>query len=110
MGLFQFFDLLATFVNMLKQKTYNTADSNIANLGSDLEKKVKLASAEGESAWAGAGKEVDLQVWRIEKFQVVPWPKEQYGTFYTGDSYILLNTYKESSSNKLKYDVHFWLG
>ena len=56
------------------------------------------------------------------------WPKEDYGKFYNGDSYILLNTYKEAggdvSSNynikqlmlllffiqELKYDLHFWIG
>jgi gelsolin len=32
------------------------------------------------------------------------------GTFYTGDSYIVLNTYKKQGSDQLLYDVHFWLG
>lgn len=32
-----------------------------------------------------------VEVWRIEKFKVVLWPKERYGEFYTGDSYIVLN-------------------
>lgn len=95
---------------MLKQKTYNIADSNIANLGSELEKNVKLAAANTEAAWSNAGKEVGLQIWRIEKFNVVSWPKEQYGTFYTGDSYIILNTYKKAGSDALLWDVHFWLG
>ena len=50
-------------------------------------------------------------MWRIENFKVVPWPKAQYGNFYTGDSYIVLNTYKEKDdSPKLLYDVHFWIG
>ena len=31
---------------MQKAKQYNIADSNIANLGSDLEKKVKLEAAQ----------------------------------------------------------------
>jgi len=31
---------------MQKQKEYNIADSNIANLGSDLEKKVKLEASQ----------------------------------------------------------------
>jgi len=49
-------------------------------------------------------------VWRIEKFKVVHWPKEHYGSFYSGDSYIVLNTYKNPGSDALKYNVHFWLG
>jgi len=49
-------------------------------------------------------------VWRIESFGVKRWPKKQYGTFYDGDSFIVLHTYKEKESEKLKYDVFFWLG
>jgi len=93
---------------MLKQKVYNIADSNIANLGTELEKKVKEAAAKTEKAWDNAGKQVGLEIWRIEKFHVVAWPKDHHGTFYTGDSYIVLNTYKKNDA--LKWDVHFWLG
>jgi len=95
---------------MQKQKTYNIADSNIANLGSDLEKKCREAAAATEPAWANAGKQCGLQIWRIEKFQVKSWPKEQYGSFFDGDSYICLNTYKKPGMNALNWDVHFWLG
>jgi len=95
---------------MLKPKTYNVEDSNIANLGTELEKNVKHAAAEKEPAWEKAGGEVGLLIWRIEKFKVVAWPKAQYGSFYSGDSYILLNTYKLKDSEKLHHDIHFWLG
>jgi len=92
---------------MQKAKIYNIAESNIANLGTELERKVKEASAKGESAWAETGKEAGLIIWRIEKFHVVK-SKTPAGTFYEDDSYIILNTYKVE--NALKYDVHFWLG
>jgi gelsolin len=95
---------------MQKQKTYNVEDSNIANIGSDLDKKVRVAAAQTEAAWQNAGRAVGMQIWRIEKFQVKSWPKEQYGSFYSGDSYICLNTYKKAGGNALLYDVHFWLG
>jgi gelsolin len=95
---------------MLKQQPINIADTNIANLGSDLEKKVREAAAEHEPAWKNAGKKEGLEIWRIEKFKVVPWPQEQYGSFYNGDSYIVLHTYKKKDSNQLCWDVHFWLG
>jgi gelsolin len=95
---------------MLKQKTYNVADTNVANLGSDLDKKIRQAAAQTEAAWTNAGKAVGLQIWRIEKFQVKSWPKEQYGHFFDGDSYIVLNTYKQKDGNALRWDVHFWLG
>jgi gelsolin len=95
---------------MLKQKEYKIADSNIALLGSDLEKKVKLASAETEKAWEGVGKAPGLHIWRIEKFKVVPVDRKTYGNFYSGDSYILINTYKKPDTDKLLHDIHFWLG
>jgi len=95
---------------MLKQKEYNIAETNIANLGSDLEKNVRHAAAETEEAWKNAGKAPGLQIWRIEKFKVVSWPKQEYGTFYSGDSYIVLNTYKKKDGDALAWDVHFWLG
>jgi gelsolin len=71
---------------MIKQKEYNIADSNIANLGSDLDKKVRVAAAQTEKAWTDAGKALGIQIWRIEKFNVKSVAKETYGTFYTGDS------------------------
>jgi gelsolin len=95
---------------MQKQKKYDVADSNIALLGSDIEKKVKEASAQSEKAWTGCGQKVGMEIWRIEKFKVVAVPKETYGTFYSGDSYILLNTYKKPGGDALAWDLHFWLG
>ena len=94
-----------------KAKKYDWKDSNMALFGSDTEKSVKKESAQGEPAWEGAGQEVGLQIWRIVKFEVKPWPKEDYGSFFSGDSYIILNTYKPSpDSEELAYDVHFWIG
>jgi gelsolin len=95
---------------MMKQKEYKLEDSNIANIGSDLDKKIRQAAAGTEKAWTNAGKEIGLQIWRIEKFTVQHVPKDTYGTFYSGDSYIILNTYKKKDSPKIRWDVHFWLG
>jgi gelsolin len=86
------------------------ADSNIAAYGSKDHKDAKLAAAKTEKAWAGAGQKVGIEIWRIEAFQVKAWPREKYGSFYSGDSYIVLNTYKVAGSDKLLYNVHFWLG
>jgi gelsolin len=85
-------------------------DSNISNYGSKDHKDLKLAAAKTEKAWEGAGKAVGIQIWRIEKFKVVAIPKDGYGKFYSGDSYIVLHTYKNPESDKLLYNVHFWLG
>jgi hypothetical protein len=43
--------------------------------------------------------------------------KDEYGNFCTGDSYILLRTYKkkkpeaaQGEADALAWDIHFWLG
>lgn len=95
---------------LVKAKEYDWKDSNLALFGSDLERTVKKESAQSEPAWQGAGQAVGLQIWRIVKFKVEAWPKEDYGRFYDGDSYIILNTYKEEGGDALLYDVHFWIG
>lgn len=95
---------------MQKAKKYDWKDSNLALFGSDTEKQVKKDSALTEAAWNGAGQEVGLQIWRINKFKVEHWDKEQYGDFYNGDSYIVLNTYKNEGEDELQYDLHFWIG
>jgi gelsolin len=93
---------------LVKPKTVDFLNSNIAGLGTDLEKNVRAAAAACEKQWKTAGKDEGLQIWRIEKFQVVPWPKSEYGRFFDGDSYIVLKTTK--IQDKFVWDVHFWLG
>ncbi|XP_071551648.1 gelsolin, cytoplasmic isoform X2 [Panulirus ornatus] len=61
-----------------------------------------------DPAFEGAGTEEGLLIWRIENFEVVPYPKEKYGQFYQGDSYIVLYT-NDINGNK-SWDLHFWLG
>ena len=60
-------------------------------LGSIYEKALRLQRAEGEPQWKTIKKEPSFYIWRIEKFSVVPWPKDQYGTFYQGDTFIILS-------------------
>lgn len=64
---------------MEKPKAYSIAASNIATLGTEA--KTKAQSTDKE-VFANAGKEIGLQIWRIEKFKAVPWPKEEYGFFF----------------------------
>jgi hypothetical protein len=58
----------------------------------------------------GVGQTPSLNIWRIEKFIVKEVPKNTYGTFYEGDSYIVLHTYKVPGNQKLMWNIHFWLG
>lgn len=61
-------------------------------------KKAKFFFATMTSpAFANAGREAGVEVWRIENMEPVAWPKEQYGQFYSGDSYIVLHTIEVGS-------------
>ncbi|KAJ3346969.1 hypothetical protein HDU83_002523 [Entophlyctis luteolus] len=95
---------------LTKQTTIAIKDSNIANLGSDLEKKARFDAAHKEPAWEHVGERVGLRVFRIEQFKVVPINESQYGRFYNGDSYIVINSWKKPNEDKLYHDIHFWLG
>ncbi|XP_011798840.1 PREDICTED: adseverin [Colobus angolensis palliatus] len=58
--------------------------------------------------FARAGKQAGLQVWRIEKLELVPVPQSAHGDFYVGDAYLVLHTAKTSQG--FTYRLHFWLG
>lgn len=89
--------------------TQDLSQTNLAFFGTDLEKKIKEASANTELAWRRVNINEDgTYVWRIEKFNVVPIHPKSYGTFYIGDSYIILQIIK--ANNSCRYDIHFWLG
>jgi len=94
---------------MQKPGRISWRDTNLALIGSELDHKVKAAAAEGEEAWDGIGKKVGIYVWRVEKFLIKPWPKNQYGQFFRGDSYIILNSFG-SDPNNLQHDIHIWIG
>mmetsp|Transcript_1818 Transcript_1818/g.3245 ORF Transcript_1818/g.3245 Transcript_1818/m.3245 type:complete len:113 (+) Transcript_1818:272-610(+) len=86
-------------------------ESNLAGIGSDMDKELRKAAAESEEEFAGAGSEVGLEIWRIEKFEPVKVRDEkEHGIFYMGDAYIVLHTYTAEDSDTLKWDLHFWLG
>ncbi|KAF9425723.1 hypothetical protein BGZ94_007279, partial [Podila epigama] len=88
-------------------------ETNLAEFGSQLEKDRRQQEGALEKAWGkttGVGAQTGLWVWRIESFEVVAVPKTDYGKFYNGDSYIILNSYQKKDSDVLLHDVHFWLG
>lgn len=91
-------------------KGYSWEDTNLALFGTDEDKKVKKTAALKEEAWQPVLEctEPRLFVWRIEKLNVKPINQNDYGNFFNGDSYIVLNVHKKNRA--LKYDVHFWIG
>eukprot|EP00092_Neocalanus_flemingeri_P014932 GFUD01016126.1.p1 GENE.GFUD01016126.1~~GFUD01016126.1.p1 ORF type:complete len:794 (+),score=185.50 GFUD01016126.1:3-2384(+) len=76
--------------------------------GSVEAKKRKVNQAKSSNDFAGVKEKLGLFIWRIEDFTPVPWDSNKYGSFYTGDSYLVLNTKKVDQ--KLIRDLHFWLG
>ncbi|KAG9245130.1 putative actin-binding protein Fragmin [Calycina marina] len=99
---------------LLHLKEYDIKDSNVEQIGNDIDHRVKYASAATEPAWDDGivGKEVGLFIWRIEDFIVVGWPNDKAGEFHEGDSYIILHSYKvgEGEHQKLQHEIYFWLG
>jgi len=112
---------------LVKGKEYKIEDSNVEKIGSKEDRAVKKKSALGEPAWkkheqylSGAvltgreatkdkqGKPHHIDIWRIEKFKVIEWPRDKHGQFHTGDSYIILHTFKKE--DKIAWDLHFWIG
>lgn len=58
--------------------------------------------------FARAGQQAGLQVWRVEKLELVPVPQSAHGDFYVGDAYLVLFTAK--ASRGFSHRLHFWLG
>jgi len=84
-------------------------DTNCAGIGSEEDRALRKKAAQTEKAWKGCGMAPGVEVWRIEQFKVVPWPRTQYGDFYEGDSYVVLHTEK-SEGDVMVRNIYFWLG
>ncbi len=74
--------------------------------GSGKGRDSQMGSQMISSDFEGAGQHHGIEIWRIEKLHAVAWPRELFGTFYSGDSYIILHTISKAK----KYDLYFWLG
>ncbi len=105
---------MAPHNGLVHLKEYDIKDSNVELIGSDIDHRVKYASAAAEPAWNNGvvGAQAGLFVWRIEDFQVVAVAAADVGVFYDGDSYIVLHSYRLGSegSRVLGHEVFFWLG
>ena len=83
-------------------------DTNMALFGTDIEKNLRYKNAENEPEWHRIPKKPCLKIWRIEKFNVVPWPDKLYGTFYNGDTFIILHI--ALVNDALDYTAYMWVG
>ncbi|KAM9333828.1 advillin [Pholidichthys leucotaenia] len=50
-----------------------------------------------------------LQIWTINKMEMVPVQAKAYGSFFEGDCYIVLFI-SEKTGSRQSMDIHFWLG
>ncbi|KAI9321232.1 hypothetical protein BX666DRAFT_1899928 [Dichotomocladium elegans] len=99
---------------MLRNSTWRLDETNLANFGSELEKKHRKEEGALEQAWnyegSVVGKEPGLWVWRVQNFELVAVPEKYFGQFYQGDSYVILKTILKEDSEALIHHIHFWLG
>ena len=51
---------------MQKDRPPNWKETNVAGIGSDLDKKIRAAAAQGEAQWQHVGEKAEVRVWRIE--------------------------------------------
>ncbi|KAG1674837.1 hypothetical protein FOA52_015225 [Chlamydomonas sp. UWO 241] len=64
-----------------------------------------------EELFKGQGTKPGVAIWDVRSFALEPLPDKLHGTFYTGDSYLVLRTYKQDDeTEKLLHDIHFWIG
>lgn len=85
-------------------------DSNLAGIASDLDAGIRKAAAESEEEFQGAGTEAGIEIWRIEKFEPKKIDANEIGTFYSGDAYVVLQTYTVPDTETLAWNLHFFLG
>jgi len=74
-----------------------------------LSDKDARSKARTHTAFANAGRQAGLEIWRIQSFEPIPVAAKDFGKFYKGDSYIILKTNKDKKNN-FSWDIHYWIG
>lgn len=59
-------------------------------------------------AFKHISKDLGLQIWTIEKMEVVPVPPKAYGNFFEGDCYLIL--FAKKTACGISQALHFWIG
>ncbi|XP_071724262.1 villin-1 [Rutidosis leptorrhynchoides] len=62
-----------------------------------------------DPAFHNAGANAGLEIWCVEKNQLVPIPKSSQGRFYSGSAYVVLSTTLPRDGPPEHY-IHYWLG
>lgn len=53
--------------------------------------------------------EGDAEVWRVENMELVPVPQDQYGFFFSGDSYVIKYEYRNKRGGH-GFIIYYWQG
>mmetsp|Transcript_11748 Transcript_11748/g.35813 ORF Transcript_11748/g.35813 Transcript_11748/m.35813 type:complete len:327 (-) Transcript_11748:244-1224(-) len=98
------------FANLTAGSGTKWQNTNIGGVGGDRDKQLRKTAAETETEFQGAGQQLGIEIWRVEKFKPKRQPLQGFPGFYDGDSYIVLHTYQLPGEAKYRWDLFFWLG
>ncbi|XP_047307891.1 villin-1 [Impatiens glandulifera] len=62
-----------------------------------------------DTPFFGAGSKPGIEIWCIDKLKLVTVPKSSYGKFFSGSTYVILNTVLLRNDTP-QYDIHYWIG
>ncbi|KAK6927086.1 Villin headpiece [Dillenia turbinata] len=100
-------------LNVAVKNDYVSVNENLHSEEGNGYKKIRFIgkmSLKGiDSAFHVAGTKPGLEIWCIENLQLVPVPHPSHGKFYSGSSYLILNTIM-LRTGILQHDIHYWLG
>lgn len=104
-------DVLASMSAALPGEASKWQLTNIGGIGSDDDKELREQAAQSEPEFEGAGQDVGLEIWRVEKFSPERLDvRADNLSLYSGDSYIVMNTTKKEDSDALDWQIHYWIG
>lgn len=94
---------------MLKPQVVDFSESNIAKFGTELEFKIKKASAEGEPEFKQfASPKSGTYLWRVHNFKLEPCITDDVANFFRGDSYLAVSIVGTGSTKT--FDIFYWIG
>ncbi|XP_013196391.1 gelsolin [Amyelois transitella] len=107
MKLLHIFSVLALVTAACARTTFN--QQPVSPVITSLTDKDARAKASTHPAFANAGRQAGVEVWRIKDFNPEVVSQKDVGKLYKGDSYIVLKTTADNR-NKLSWDIYYWIG
>jgi len=87
-----------------KKTAITQVDLHSLEARAKMKEKAKIAA----NFFVNIGKVDGLQIWHVEKFNLVEVPKEKHGSFFSDDSYVVLKT--NVVGKETMWHVHYWIG